>query len=460
MARQIAFLPLVGLIFFSVSGGAYGLEGLVSTSGPGMGLLLLAVMPLVYGAPIAAITTELATAIPVEGGTYEWAKRGLGNFLAFQAGLLRWVNSWVDMALYPILFANYLAVLALPASAGQTVFWSAGPFTIDLHWIVGVVCVIVPLGLLNIRGAKSVGDSSLLFTLIALAPLAVLSGLGISRLVTDHINPFSPLTASGTTSSAAFGAGLSLVMWSYCGFDRVGLIAGEIKDPVRVIPKAMLVSMGIIVASYVLPLAGALAVGGWPDWQTGSFGDIAKTLGGPWLEVFVTIGGMFGAIGLYSSLLLSNSRSVFVLAQDRWMSPALTKQSPRTGSPVTSVLVCSVIYALFSLGDFTDLVVLDVFLINLLLLINLAALIALRIKEPQLARPAKIPGSWAGVAAVGLPMTAVICYVTWENLKQYGLVSVWLVGGTLLLSTLAYVPARKYRRRNPLSTKISEPVAS
>lgn len=83
VVRQIAFLPLIGIIFFSVSGGAYSLEALISSSGPGLALLLIAVVPIIYGIPIAAITTELATAIPAEGGTYVWVKRSMGGFMAF-----------------------------------------------------------------------------------------------------------------------------------------------------------------------------------------------------------------------------------------------------------------------------------------------------------------------------------------------------------------------------------------
>ncbi|KAA0111012.1 APC family permease [Mycolicibacterium sp. P9-22] len=451
LARQIALLPLVGLIFFSVSGGAYSLEALISTSGPGMGILLLVVMPLVYGLPIAAITTELATAMPAEGGTYVWARRALGDFAAFQAGVLRWLNSWVDMAIYPVLFASYLSALFVPAEAGHTVIASFGPFVLDVHWIVGVVCVIIPMAGLNIRGAKSVGESSLLFAVIALAPLAILAGFGIVKLITDQTNPLSPFMVDGSSATAAFGAGLALVMWSYCGFDRVGLIAGEIKNPTRVIPKAMFIAMIVVIASYVLPLVGSMAVGGWESWEAGSFGDIGERLGGTWLAVLVTVGGMFAAIGLYSSLLMSNSRSIFVLATDRWAPPVFTKISPRFGTPVVAIVVSSVMYALFSLGSFIDLVVIDVFLINLLLLVNLIALVALRIKEPTMPRPAKIPGGWLGIAAMGVPLTVVICYVTWYTVRDYGSISYWLIGGTLVLSVLVYFPARTYQQHHSSS---------
>lgn len=447
LARQIAFLPLVGIIFFSVSGGAYSLEEMMSLSGPGLGLLLLFLIPLIYGIPIAAITTELATSIPAEGGTYEWAKRGLGNFVAFQAGALRWINSWIDMAIFPVLFASYLAILFPPVADGEVVFLKLGPAEFDLHWLAGVILVIIPMAMLNIRGAKSVGDSALLFTVLALAPLMIIAVLGIIRLITEGTNPFSPFIPDGTSASAAVGVGLSFVMWCYCGFDRVGLIAGEIKEPTRTIPKAMLVSMIVIIATYALPLIGAMAVPGWETWVAGSFGDVALVLGGPWLQLFVTIGGMFCAIGLYSSLLMSSTRTPFVLSRDLWMSPALARQTKRSGSPFVAIIVSSVIYAVFSLGELVELVVLDVFLINLLLLVNLAALIALRIKEPNLSRPARIPGGWLGIAVLGVPMTASMLYLMWLQYVDYGTMAFWVLAGTLGLTTLAYFPARRYQQR-------------
>ena len=459
VVRQIAFLPLVGIIFFSVSGGAYSLEALVSASGPGLALLLSLLVPVIYGIPIAAITTELSTAIPAEGGTYEWVKRSLGGFMAFQAGILRWVNSWVDMAIYPVLFAGYFSAIFPLAGDGQVVLFSLGPFQVDLQWVAGVVLVIIPMALLNIRGAKSVGDSALLFSIFALLPLLIVSVLGIWRLVVEGTNPLVPFMPVGVEPASAIAVGLSVVMWCYCGFDRVGLIAGEIKDPGKTIPKAMIVSMIVIILAYSLPLIGALSVPGWEDWFAGSFSDVAMVLGGAWLGIFVTIGGMFCAIGLYSSLLMSSTRTPFVLSRDRWLTPALARQSRKTGSPVVSIIVCSIIYAFFTLGDFVDLVVLDVFLINLLLLLNLVALVVLRIKQPDLPRPTRLPWGWFGIALVGVPLAASVLYLMYLQWVDYGMTALRILAVTLGLSTAAYFPARWYQKRQAPAASAAEPVS-
>ncbi|WP_173009969.1 APC family permease [Mycolicibacterium sp. P9-64] len=448
LTRQIAFLPLVGLIFFSTSGGPYGLEPLMATSGPGMGLFLLLLVPIIYGIPLAAITTELATSIPEDGGQYVWAKRGLGSFWGFQAGLLRWINSWVDMAIYPVLFASYLAILFPAATKGENTLLRIGSIGIDLHWLVGVVCVIVPLCLLNIRGARSVGDSTILFFILSIVPIVIMTVLGLFKLTADSTNPFSPFVIEGSTPLAAFGVGLAVVMWSYCGFDSIGPIAGEIKDPKRNIPKAMMVAMIIIIASYMLPLMAAMAVGGWESWEEGSFGDIAGALGGPALRVLVVVGGMFSVLGMYSSLLMSSSRTVYVLAQEHWAPASLGRTCRRRGTPVVAIVVSSLIYAVFSVNAFEELVVVDVFLINFLALLQLAALIALRIREPRLDRPAKIPGGWFGLALLGVPFVSSTLFLVYSQLvADDGSFALWLFAIVITLSTLAYIPLRIRRNK-------------
>jgi amino acid transporter len=84
--RRLALLPLVMVMFFSVSGGAYGLEGAIGVSGAGMALLLLLVVPLLWSAPCAYVVGELQAAMPAEGGYYAWVKQALGPFWGFQDG--------------------------------------------------------------------------------------------------------------------------------------------------------------------------------------------------------------------------------------------------------------------------------------------------------------------------------------------------------------------------------------
>lgn len=450
LKRRITLVPLVGIIFLTVSGGSYSLEELVSATGPGLAFLALLLVPIFYGIPVAAITTELSSAVPAEGGTYEWMRRTLGDFMAFQAGLLRWIGSWIDMAIYPVLFASYItAFFPNFFNNEQAVLFAAGPISIDMRWLIGVIFVIIPMAFLNIRGAKVVGDSSVIITIVSLIPLIIIALLGISNIVVNNINPFTPFIDTDVELGTAIVLGLSLLMWSYCGFDQIGLISGEVENPGKTIPKAMAISMVVIVLAYLLPLMGAMAVPvpSWQNWFAGSYVDIGIALGGNWLGIAVAIGGAISALGMYGSLLLSSSRVPFVLARDSWMTPKLARESKRHNSPIAAIIVSSAIYALFTMGSFTDLILLDVFLINLLLLLNFLALVLLRVREPGLDRPMRIPFGWFGVVLVGVPLVGGIGFLMYMQFTESELPSVLILLGTLTVSVLSYFPAKAYRNR-------------
>ena len=445
---KVTLVPVVALIFFSVSGGAYGLEPLTSSSGPGMAMLLILVTPLIYSIPVALLTAELGTAIPSEGGGYHWVQRAFGDFWAFQEGMLWIFTAFVDMALYPLLFADYLGQFWHAAAPSATVVARLGPLTIDLHWILAVSCFIIPLTALNIVGARWVGDSSVLFAVIALVPFVLLVAIGLPQLFAHHINPVAPLTAPHTSVIAAFGAGLWIVMWNYCGFDSVGAIAEEIEHPQRVIPRALAWSLIVIVAAYILPMTAAMAAGGWSSWDAGSFTHIARVIGGPWLEWLITAGAIFGAVGLFGSLLMSNSRIPFAMAEDSWLPPVVARLSPRFGTPTLAIIGCSVIYALFSFSTFANLVVIDVFLTNCTILLELAALFALRRKEPDLPRPYRIPGGYGILAVLAVPLIAVCVFAVWAQYNDSGIPSISFSFGAVGLSVALYGIARIWRRRH------------
>ena len=442
---RVTLIPVVALIFFSVSGGAYGLEPLTSSSGPGMAMILLIVTPLIYSVPVALFTSELGTAIPTTGGGYHWVQRAFGDFWGFQEGVLWMFTAFVDMALYPVLFADYLGQLWAPAAQGATVVARVGPLTIDLHWILAVSCFIVPLTILNVLGAKWVGDSAVILTVIALVPFVLLVMIGIPHLVGHHINPVSPMTTPHTSLVAAFGAGLWVVMWNYAGFDSVGAIAEEIERPQRVIPRALAASIVLITVAYLLPMAAAMAVPGWQSWDAGSFTSIARHLGGPWLAWAMTIGALAGAVGLFGSLLMSNSRIPFAMAEERWLPRRISRLSPRFGTPTLAIVICAGIYALFTFSTFTNLVVIDVFLTNVTLLLELGALIALRRKEPDLPRPYKIPGGWPVIALLAVPLVAVCVFAAVEQYRDSGAISITASLGAVAVSVLAFPVAKRLR---------------
>ena len=443
--RQLGLLSLVMVTFFIVSGGPYGLEELVSASGPGVSLLLLLVTPLIWSVPTALAVAELSSMMPVEGGYYAWVKRALGPFWGFLEGWWSWLASFVDMAIYPVLFATYLSAL-LERMGLQGL--SDDPIA---RWLpaLGVIWIFT---LLNVLGARPVGLSSIVFGVIVLAPFVVMSYLAISQLGAAESVPWEPLAPPDEPLLNAFGLGLFIVMWNYSGWDGPSTVGEEVQRPARAIPLTLLITVPLITLVYVAPvLAGLVGTPDWTEWKEGSLPDIAAAVGGDWLGVWVAAVGMVSAAALFSSNLLSVSRLPFVMAADGYLPSALTRVSARYGTPVVSIVLCSVIYSVFSYQSFSWLVIVDVLLYTASIVLELAALVVLRLRLPEARRPFRIPFGWGGIAFVVVPPVLLLVLAVVASLQEAESAEAIYVAGAALLSGVVVYPVLRllFKRGRP-----------
>jgi len=170
----------------------------------------------------------------------------------------------------------------------------------------------------------------------------------------------------------------------------------------------------------VLPVTVALGAGiDWRTWSTGSLPRIAAGVGGPWLGHAVALGAVLSTIGLFLSLVLTNSRLPFVLARYHQLPAALTRIHERYGTPWVAVVISGAIYAGFAAFSFRELIVLNVWLYSLSLLVELAAFVRLRLAEPELPRPSRVRGGAPGMFVVALlpALCALLAMATagWRN---------------------------------------------
>src|ERR1700742_5287964 len=105
--KKIRLIQLIAVIFFTVSGGPYGLEPLLTYAGQHAAILLLLLTPLCWDVPAIFTVLELNSMMPVTGGYYKWVKYSLGNRWGFYEGLWTWLYTFVDLAIYPVLFITY-----------------------------------------------------------------------------------------------------------------------------------------------------------------------------------------------------------------------------------------------------------------------------------------------------------------------------------------------------------------
>lgn len=401
-------LPLIGATYFMVAGGPYGLEDIIGKAGYGVALVLLVAIPFVWSLPTALMVGELASALPEEGGYYCWVRRALGPFWGFQEAWLSLAASIFDMAIYPVTFVLYLSRIA-PS-------WTAGP-----RGTLWALAIVIGCALWNLRGARSVGEGSIGIFAVLLAPFAVLTAVGLWRAVSPvACNPCSPAVSYAGGRFAAIFANIAhsamrlrvpvaepslagavtVALWNYMGWDNASTVAQEVEEPQRNYPRAMIASAALVAATYILPLA-AVGLAGVPAdrFSTGAWADAAGILGGPVLAFAVVLGGTLSGIGMFNALMLSYARVPYALAADgllpRWLS-----RTNSSGVPWASVMVCGAAWALALRLSFERLISIDLVLYGASLLLEFISLVALRIREPRLNRPFRIPGgTWATVLA-------------------------------------------------------------
>ena len=351
-----------------------------------MTLALLVLTPIFWSLPVALAMAELASAMPDEGGYVTWTRRAFGPYWAFLVGWWSWIDSFVDVAVYPALFVEYLR------------FWIPEMTGVE-RWFLVVVFIVALTGL-NLCGVRPTGHAAVALAVVSIAPAAALT---VAALMGPRVAPWTPMAPAGQ-GLEALGLGLAVLMWNYSGWDTPSTILGETRAPERAFPSAMFLVLPVLTAAYLLPVGAALASGAlpWNEWTTGTLPVIGLSVGGPWLGHALAAGALLSTAGLFMSLLLTNSRLPYVLARDHAMPAWLGAVDPRFGTPWTAVVLSAACYAAFAAFSFKQLIVLNVWLYSLSLLVELAAFVWLRVTAPEMPRPWRVPGGFAGAIGVAV----------------------------------------------------------
>jgi amino acid transporter len=433
LRRGVGTISLVFILFFSTSGGPYTTETLIHSVGPGLGLLILLLVPLIWSVPEVLIVGELASMLPEEGGYYRWVDRAFGRFWAFQNGWLTWIYSLVDMAIYPELFNQYLRYFVPTMDARAE--WSVALAVIwGATWI-------------NLRGSIRVGRTSIIAGGFVMLSFLAMSIFSIPRI--EHI-PWQPFASEEAHGFGGLAVGISIALWNYIGWDNASTVQGEVKDASRTYPRALAIALPLVTIGYFVPLLAALGATDWTTWTEGDWPKIsaAAVAGnvGHWIAICIALGGMISALALFNALLLGYSRIPFVLANDRLLPRTLAKLDLR-GTPRNAVIISAVFYSVFALISFGKLVVADVLLYSLALFLEFAALVHLRKREPSLRGVFRIPLSRGGVAALAaLPMIVLLGVIAISfHDGEYGLPAVIGAAVTTAAGPLVYRLAHSQR---------------
>jgi amino acid transporter len=226
--------------------------------------------------------------------------------------------------------------------------------------------------------------------------------------------PWEPFSIPGRSLLTSVGYALVLGRWMYSGYDSISVLAGEIEEPRRVIPRGRLIAMPLLVISYIVPTLAALAgVGRWSEWTTWTtegftFVEIAKALGGSALGIAMLVAAVVINLALYQEYLAQSARSAYAMAADHLL--------PRV-------------------HGFATLIVIDVFLMMFYYILIFVAAVALRRREPGLERPYKVRGNAFVLALICAPAVGIAVIALFTNGGD------WLIGGLagVLTGPIAYL---------------------
>lgn len=418
--RKISLIPLVFLIYYEVSGGPFGVEDSVKAGGPLLALLGFIVFPIIWSIPEALVTAEMGTMFPENGGYVVWVSSAFGPFWGFQQGWMKWLSGVIDNALYPVLFLDYLKS-AIPALGG------------GLPRVIAVLLLTIALTYMNYRGLTIVGWTAVCLGVFSLMPFCAMGLISIPKL-----DPARWLVVD--MKDIDWNLYLNTLFWNLNYWDSVSTLAGEVENPKKTFPKALFWGMLLVVMGYFIPLLttiGSVELDR-SQWDDGYFADIAKILGGVWLRWWIEAASALSNMGMFEAEMSSDSFQLLGMAE-RGMLPEAFAIRSRFGTPVLGILFSASGVLLLSWMSFQEIIAAENYLYCFGMFLEFAAFIWLRIKNPTMPRPFKIPLGTVGVTLMCIPPSALLCVVL-----AIASLKVMIVSITAVLIGFLFYPGLEY----------------
>ncbi|MFF9912979.1 ethanolamine permease [Streptomyces sp. NPDC013457] len=381
------WLLLTGLgVAYVVSGDFSGWNIGLSKGGFGGLAIATVLMGAMYACLVFALA-ELSAILPTAGGGYGFARRALGTWGGFLTGTA-------------ILIEYILAPAAISIFIGDYVE-SLGLFGLESGWPVYLACFVIFIGI-HLWGVGEALRFSLIVTAIAVAALVVFALGALSDFHVDGLNDIPADTgALGSSSWLPYGllgiwAAFPFGMWFFLGVEGVPLAAEEAKDPVRSMPRALAISMGILVVLAVMTFVASTGARGSAAIQEAG-NPLVVALQGDGdptaLSRFVNYAGLAGLVASFFSLIYAGSRQLFALSRAGYL-PRFLSLTSRRKSPYLGLLIPGAIGFALAAGTGNGARMLNIAVFGATISYALMALshIVLRRREPHLPRPYRTPG--------------------------------------------------------------------
>ncbi len=388
---------------------------------------------------------ELGAMYPESGGQYVYLREAYGEFWAFLFGWMVFsVNFTGTIAALGVGFAEYSEAI-IPYGAAHTVL-ARGGWTITRSQVVALAAIAL-VTWANVVGLRRAAMLQNIATWIKFAAIAVFIGLGFlfGRGSSAHFTAVSVAAPVGTLFAVALA--LNAVFWAYDGWNYIACTAGEVRDPQRNIPRALVIGIGLVALIYVsLNLVYLYALPLSRIAQEETIAQLAAVAlfspaAGRWISMLIAL-SCFGAM---SACILSGARVVYAMGCDGAFFRQMAYVHPRWRTPAVALVAQGIWSGVLALSGRYDQLYTYVMLMGVLAYMGtVAGLFVLRRKQPDLPRPYRCTGYPWSPAIYLLAAAVWAAIVAWQRPKE-------AIAGTVVM--LAGVPAYVLFRRTVAASK-------
>ena len=399
-ARTLTLFDAVMLVVSGIVGASIFIIPADVLRGVGSPLLSL-LLWVVAGAVtliVGLVCGELGGMFPEAGGQYVYIREAFGGFSAFLFGwVLFTVANSAGLAAMAIVFALFLG-RAIPALSAEHVLYAKAIFGLHFEFTLGSLVAILAVVLLTAVNARSVKLAARLQNLTAtvyLGMVAIIAGLGFT-LGRGSWSHFLPQAGAHASSFSMHGVGLALIglIFTYDGWAYVTWAAGEIENPRRNLPLALVIGILLIVGTYLLVnvlFMYALTPENMAQQTTVAEGAMTAMFSatvGKWVSLFIAM-VCFGAM---SVVVLGGARIYYCMARDGVFFRSMGRLHPRWNTPAISLLAqCAWVIVLIASGGYEELYARFAFMITLTYVATVGAVFILRRTQPDRPRPYRCP---------------------------------------------------------------------
>lgn len=387
-----------------IGAGIFGLTGLAAGEAGPIGLMLAFLLNGALTSLTGLSYAELGAARPAAGGGYVWAKEALARIYGFYAGWISWFSHAVACSLYAVLFGTFftelLEIAGMPITTGAA-FWG---LTIEAVWVKAVAVLAVLLFMLiNVRGSSETGAVGNFITGFKLLVLAALVFFGIKAMLNlpnwaDHfLRDPSPLPHGWNGVFLAMG----LTFVAFEGYEVIIQSAEEVKNPVRNIPRAIFLSIAVVVVVYLavafVAVGAVVQNSGLSNWQylgenaERAMIETARNIM-PYGALIMVLGGLASTTSALNATIFSSSRVSFAMGRDGDLPAIFGHIHPHNKTPHWAIYLSGALIifmaVMLPIADVASSA--SITFLLLFLLVNFA-MIRMRTIYPDLERPFRVP---------------------------------------------------------------------